>query len=118
MPLQYLPNQLNNPSLVVNNCIYNKYKINKDGSITWRCNQYFSHIKCRSIVRTAHNEIIGQGKPHVTHPDHLPYEEDQKVFKEAIAMMKNKMNDIIGKRVRPFKVNKFNVPSKLASNII
>lgn len=105
MPLQFVPNQLNNPSLVVNNYLFNKYKLNKDGSTTWRCKEYYSHIKCRCIVRTINNAIIGQPKPHIVHPDHIPYTDDQKAFKEAIGMMKDKMSDVIGKGVKPFKVN-------------
>src|SRR5271163_1481741 len=54
------------PTAIYKNYIYNKYKVNKSGYVTWRCPQYQRH-KCHAQLVTKEDQLVSNQAPVHTH---------------------------------------------------
>lgn len=68
--LEYIPSEREQPMIVIDNYLFNKYRTNANGSISWRCKQYLTSITCKSTCTTLGEDII---RPPQTHNGHSPY---------------------------------------------
>ena len=77
------------PTAIYKNYIYNKYRVNQSGYITWRCQQYQKH-HCKAQLVTKEGQLTRNSVPVHTHGiTHLA--------KEASAMKNNLSNKTASK---------------------
>ena len=51
LKFEYMPRQKKTPMLFIAQFLFQRYAINEDGSIRWRCKEARSEIKCKAHVR-------------------------------------------------------------------
>src|SRR5271163_628855 len=54
------------PTAIYKNYIYNKYRVNQSGYITWRCQQYQKH-HCKAQLVTKEGQLARNSVPVHTH---------------------------------------------------
>lgn len=67
-PFHYILSRKGHKQVVHCNCIHTKYSANGD-KVSWRCTDYYSEWKCKVLLETVGDEIVGMRNVH-NHPDH------------------------------------------------
>ena len=97
MPLDFIPNKLRYPSLVFDGYIFLKNITNKDGSINWRCKNYWktSELRCNVTCTTFGDDVIRPPPLQHLKDDgtlrHLPPTKKKKKIMEFVVNIKEKI---------------------------